>query len=494
MIRPTFDQIETLATQGNVIPVAKEILADMETPVSAYQKIRNSGRYSFLLESVEGGEKIARYSFLGADPFLVFRSKGDRISLQEGRNGHFRTTTGDPLKVLRELLGQYQPVRIPDLPRFTGGAVGVMGYDGVRLAEELPDQTADDLDLDEMVWMFFDTLLAFDNVRHKMILISNVHTDRHEGGLRTQYETACRRIEELERLLLRPVDPLPSRGEGRCQLASNTTKEDFMASVRRAKEYISAGDVIQVVLSQRFEMEISVGSFDIYRMLRIVNPSPYMFHMAMDDLSVVGASPELMVRMEKGTIEVRPIAGTRMRGETEQEDQRLSEELLADEKERAEHIMLVDLGRNDVGRVSIPGSVEVTELMKIERYSHVMHIVSNVQGKVRPGVDAIDGLLACFPAGTVSGAPKIRAMEILDELEPTRRGIYAGAVGYFDFSGNLDSCIAIRTIVVKDSKAYVQAGAGIVADSDPEREFEETEHKARAMVRAIEMAENSGDR
>ena len=493
MIRPAFDEFQELARQGNVIPVYKEILADMETPVSAYQKIRNSGRYSFLLESVEGGEKIARYSFLGADPFRIFRSKGDRIRVREGRNGKTETRQGDPLDALRRLFGQYQPVRISGLPRFTGGAVGFMGYDAVRLVERLPDETTDDLGLDEMVWMFFDTILAFDNVSHKILLISNVHTDEHEGDLRAQYEGAQRRIGELERLLLRPVDPLPSRGEGRCRIVSNTKKDVFMEGVRRAKEYISAGDVIQVVLSQRFETEISVESFDIYRMLRIVNPSPYMFHMAMDGLDVVGASPELMVRMEDGTIEVRPIAGTRMRGETEAEDQRLAQELLADEKERAEHIMLVDLGRNDVGRVSLPGSVEVTELMKIERYSHVMHIVSNVRGRVRAGVDALDGLLACFPAGTVSGAPKIRAMEIVDELEPTRRGVYAGAVGYFDFSGNLDSCIAIRTIVVKDGKAYVQAGAGIVADSDPEREFEETVHKAKAMVRAIEMAEQTGD-
>ena len=493
MIRPAFDEFQELARQGNVIPVVKEILADMETPVSAYQKIRNSGRYSFLLESVEGGEKIARYSFLGADPFRIFRSKGDRIRVREGRDGKTETRQGDPLDALRRLFEQYQPVRIVGLPRFTGGAVGVMGYDAVRLVEALPDKTTDDLGLDDMVWMFFDTILAFDNVSHKILLISNVYTDEHEGDLRAQYEGARRKIGELERLLWRPVDPLPSRGEGSCRLASNTKKDVFMESVRRAKEYISAGDVIQVVLSQRFETEISVESFDIYRMLRIVNPSPYMFHMAMDGLDVVGASPELMVRMEDGTIEVRPIAGTRMRGETEAEDQRLAEELLADEKERAEHIMLVDLGRNDVGRVSLPGSVEVTELMKIERYSHVMHIVSNVRGKVRAGVDALDGLLACFPAGTVSGAPKIRAMEIVDELEPTRRGVYAGAVGYFDFSGNLDSCIAIRTIVVKDGKAYVQAGAGIVADSDPEREFEETVHKAKAMVRAIEMAEQTGD-
>jgi len=494
MIHPPFEEFKELVRQGNVVPVVKEILADMETPVSAYQKIRNSGRYAFLLESVEGGEKIARYSFLGADPFRIFRSKGDRIRVQEGRNGPMETMRGDPLTALRRLLGQYRPVRMPGLPRFTGGAVGYMGYDAVRSVEELPDTTTDDLELDEMVWMFFDTILAFDNVSHKIMLISNVFVNEDEGGLREQYEKARRKIEEVERLLLRPVDPLPSRGEGLCRLVSNTEKEAFMEGVRRAKAYIEAGDVIQVVLSQRFETEISVGSFDIYRMLRIVNPSPYMFHVAMDGLDVVGASPELMVRMEDGTIEVRPIAGTRARGETEEEDLRLEQELLADEKERAEHIMLVDLGRNDVGRVSVPGSVEATELMAVERYSHVMHIVSNVRGKVREGVDALEGLLACFPAGTVSGAPKIRAMEIVDELEPTRRGVYAGAVGYFDFSGNLDSCIAIRTIVVKDGRAYMQAGAGIVADSDPEREFEETVNKAKAMVKAIQMAEGNGER
>jgi len=491
VIHPTYDVFKQLAEQGNVIPVYKEILADTETPVSAYLKIRGTSRYSFLLESVEGGEKIARYSFLGAGPFRIFRSKGDQITIQDGRNGNIKRLQGDPIAHLRMRFSAYAPVRVAGLPRFSGGAVGYLSYDVARLIERLSDQTTDDLETDDMVLMFFDTLLAFDNVAHKILLISNVHVPPHTADreLKARYEEAQRRIEDLERLLLRPIDPLPSRGEGRCQWVSNTTKETFMESVRRAKDYIVAGDVIQVVLSQRFETDLSVGSFDLYRMLRIVNPSPYMFHLSINGMDIVGASPELLVRLEDRVIETRPIAGTRPRGASVEEDQALEHELLSDEKERAEHIMLVDLGRNDLGRVCTYGSVQVTERMAIERYSHVMHMVSNVRGTLRPGLDALDGLLSCFPAGTLSGAPKIRAMEIIDELEPTRRSVYGGAVGYFDFSGNLDSCITIRTILVKNGKAYVQVGAGIVADSDPEREFEETVNKGKALFRAIEMAE-----
>ncbi len=476
------------AKRINIIPVYKEILADTETPVSAYLKIRSNSKYSFLLESIEGGEKIARYSFLGAAPFKIFRSKGNRITVENRITGAVEQMCGDPLAHLRKLVNQYRPAPLEGLPRFTGGTVGYVAYDAVRLIEDIPERAKDDLELDDIVFLFFDTILVFDNLTHKMFLICNVPVDG-EGTLKEKYQEAQRKIEELERLLLRPIDPLPSKGDGRCRVTSNTKREEFLKSVRQAKEYILAGDVIQVVLSQRFETKISVDSFDIYRMLRVVNPSPYMYYMVLNGVEIAGSSPELLVRLEDGVVETRPIAGTRRRGSTETEDKILEEELLSDQKEQAEHIMLVDLGRNDLGKVSQYGSVEVTEFMSVERYSHVMHIVSNVCGRLKKGADQFDAFFACFPAGTVSGAPKIRAMEIIDELEPTRRSVYAGAIGYLDFSGNLDSCIAIRTILIKNGKAYIQAGAGIVADSDPEREFEETVNKARGMIEAIQMAE-----
>ena len=485
----TYSQFEELARSGTVVPVYKEVLADTETPVSAYLKIRRQSTHSFLLESVEGGEKIARYSFLGVDPFLIFRSRGREIVVENPRTGEREDRVGDPIEALRALLQRYRSAPVEDLPRFTGGAVGYIGYDAIRLVEDIPEDTEDDLDLDDMVFLFFDTILAFDNIRRKLLLISNVHVDEEKGDLREQYELARRRIEELDRLLIRPVDVLPQRGDGQDQIVSNTEKALYREKVEQCKEYILAGDIVQVVLSQRFQTPIAVPSFDIYRMLRIVNPSPYMFHIAMDGATILGASPELLVRVEDGAVTVRPIAGTRRRGETPEEDRELGQELLADEKERAEHIMLLDLGRNDVGRVSRYGTVAVTEQMVIERYSHVMHIVSNVQGELRDDVDLLDALFACFPAGTVSGAPKVRAMEIIDEMELTKRCAYAGAVGYLDFSGNLDTCIAIRTMVIKDGMAYIQAGGGIVADSDPESEYHETVNKSKALVRAIEMAE-----
>lgn len=472
-----------------MVPVYKEVLADTETPVSAYLKIRRQSAHSFLLESVEGGEKIARYSFLGVDPFLIFRSRGHAITIENPRTGAREERSGDPIQALRTLLRKYRSAHVEGLPRFSGGAVGYIGYDAIRLVEEIPEDTEDDLDLDDMVFLFFDTILAFDNIRRKLLLIANVQVGGEEGDLREKYEIARRRIEELHRLLIRPVDVLPERGNGHAQIVSNTEKALYREKVERCKEYILAGDIVQVVLSQRFQTPITVPSFDIYRMLRIVNPSPYMFHITMDGLNLLGASPELLVRVEDSIVTVRPIAGTRWRGETMEEDQALGRELLADEKERAEHIMLLDLGRNDVGRVSRYGTVEVTEQMVIERYSHVMHIVSNVQGRLRDDVDRLDALFACFPAGTVSGAPKVRAMEIIDEMEPTKRCAYAGAVGYLDFSGNVDTCIAIRTMVIKDEVAYIQAGGGIVADSDPESEYNETVNKSKALVRAIEMAE-----
>ncbi len=486
MIQPDFKAVRRLSDAGGLVPIFRDILGDTKTPVSAYLKIRSKSPLTFLLESVEGGEKIGRYSFLGIEPFLVFRSRGKHVRVEDLKRGEVKAFEGDPIVELRRLLAQYRSVHVKGLPPFTGGAVGYVGYDAIRLIEEIPDRTQDDLGLDDIVLLFFDTLLAFDNIRHKIHLISNVHTD---GDLKANYQEAADRITSLEEILKRPADIAPKRGTSACEVRSNTVVEDYLEQVRRCKDYIVAGDIFQAVLSQRFETDVTVDSLDIYRMLRVVNPSPYMFHLDLEDLQLVGASPELLVRVEDGIVQVRPIAGTRPRGETEEEDRVLEKELLADEKERAEHIMLVDLGRNDVGRVSDYDTVRVTERMEIERYSHVMHIVSNVKGKLRKGVDALDALFACYPAGTVSGAPKIRAMEIIDELEPTRRGPYAGAVGYIDFSGNMDTCIAIRTMVVKGSRVYVQAGGGIVFDSVPENEYEETVNKAKALFRAVQAAE-----
>ena len=486
MIQPSLDDVKDLAATADLIPVSRTILGDLETPLSAYLKIRARAPYSFLFESVEGGEKVGRYSFLGVEPFLVFRSRGNRIQIEDLREGSLTEVEGDPIDALRGLLGTFRSAHVEGMPRFTGGAVGYVGYDAIRLIEDIPDETADDLGLDDVVLMFFDTLLAFDNVEHVIHLISNVHV---RDGVTEGYEAAKTKIAELEAALAGPLRAPLQGGTSECVVRSNTKKADYLKKVERCREYIVAGDIFQVVLSQRFETDITVDSSEIYRMLRTVNPSPYMFHVELGDCRLVGASPELLVRVENGTVQVRPIAGTRWRGRTEEEDRKLGEELLADEKECAEHIMLVDLGRNDVGRVSSFDTVHVTEQMMVERYSHVMHIVSNVEGGLKEDVDALDALFACYPAGTVSGAPKIRAMEIIDELEPTRRGPYAGAVGYIDFSGNMDTCIAIRTMVLKDNKAYVQAGGGIVYDSDPESEFTETENKARAQFRAVEMAE-----
>lgn len=489
MIRPTLKEIREMGGEGNTIPVYKEILGDTETPVSAYLKVRRRDPYSFLFESVVGGEKIARYSFLGVAPFAIFRSRGRRITVEDRIRKETRTLEGDPIAELRALIRRHRSVHLKGLPRFTGGAVGYVSYDAIRLVEDIPDTTRDDLRLDEIVFLFFDTLIAFDNVRHRILLISNVSKDGDERGLKDRYDAARERIEALEAALRSPVDVALRPGGGGCAVTSNVEKADYLQKVARCKDYILAGDIFQVVLSQRFQTDVTVDPFDVYRMLRVVNPSPYMFYVSLDDVRLVGASPELLVRVEDGVVQVRPIAGTRRRGETEEEDQALERELLADPKDCAEHIMLVDLGRNDVGRVSRFDTVRVTEQMTVERYSHVMHIVSNVRGRLRPDVDALDALFACYPAGTLSGAPKIRAMEILDELEPTRRGVYGGAVGYLDFSGNLDTCIAIRTLVVKDGVAYIQAGGGLVADSVPEEEYQETVNKSKALIRAIEMAE-----
>ena len=487
-IRPTLEEFAELASQGTMVPVYREILADTETPVSAYLKLRGQSPYSFLFESVEGGEHQARYSFLGVSPTTVFRTVGDRITVEDCRSGQRREWEGDPVAALRELMEPYRPVHVDGLPRFTGGAVGYLGYDGIRLVEEIPDTCEDDLGLEDMVFAVFDTILAFDNLRHTALLIANADLRAAEAA--SAYADAVKRLGTLEAALARPVPSARlTSGRGIGAVMSNMSREEWVQSVGRCLEYIRAGDIFQIVFSQRFQVAIEADALDIYRVLRTVNPSPYMFNIELDGLNILGASPEILVRVEDGVIDVRPIAGTRARGATPAEDEALAEELLADDKDCAEHIMLLDLGRNDVGRVSAFDTVRVTEIKAIERYSHVMHIVSNVRGQLSDDMDSIDALFACYPAGTLSGAPKIRAMEIIDELEPTRRGIYGGAVGYLDFSGNLDTCIAIRTMVAKDGVAYIQAGGGIVADSQPDEEFQETINKAMALLRAVEMAE-----
>ena len=490
MYQPSFEEFKVLAGQGNLIPVYREILADLETPVSAFLKV-GGGDYAFLLESVEGGEKWARYCFLGAEPSLVFRSKGRHITIEgEGKR---EEREGDPLEVLKEILGAYRPVQVEGLPRFYGGAVGYMGYDMVRFFERLPERTEDDLSLPDSVFLLTDTLLIFDHVSQKIKVVANVKLEGVDAE--AAYREAIAKIEALVEKLQGEVPAPASTGDhagaesSALTVGSNFTDKEFEKAVTQVKEFIRTGEVIQVVLAQRLEAPLASSPFDVYRALRIINPSPYMFYLKLKDLELVGSSPEVLVRLEGDRIEVRPIAGTRPRGATEEEDQALAEELLRDEKERAEHIMLVDLGRNDIGRVARKGTVEVNELMIIERYSHVMHIVSNVRGQIEDGMDAFDLMRACFPAGTVSGAPKVRAMEIIEELEPTRRGPYAGAVGYFGYSGNMDTCIAIRTLVLTGGRAYLGVGAGVVADSVPEREYQETLNKARALLRAMEFAQ-----
>ncbi len=483
----TYEDFLSLAREGTVVPVVKRVMADLLTPVAAYLKIERLSPNSFLLESVEGGEKVARYSFIGFAPETIVRSQGRKTAIETASS--IEETHEPHLDVLRRVSGRHVPVRLPDLPPFVCGAVGYWSYDAVRWFEKIPDAHRDDVGIDDAVMMFFSRLLVFDHVRHQIHVIANVFTDGRTDGLEAEYQKALDDIEAMEARLEDPIEPL-SRQQGRSdtKVRSNMKKEQFEQAVVAAKEYIAAGDIFQVVLSQRFEVDLSAHPFEVYRALRVVNPSPYMFFLKIGDQSIIGASPEMLVRATGRRIEYRPIAGTRPRGATETEDLLLGEEMRADEKEVAEHVMLVDLGRNDLGRVADYGSVEVTELMIVERYSHVMHLVSAIKARLRSGMDRFDALAACFPAGTVSGAPKIRAMEIIDELEPTRRGVYAGAVMYLDYSGNLDSCIAIRTIVTKNGRAYFQAGAGIVADSVPESEYVETVNKARAMLQAIEVA------
>jgi len=473
MYYPTLEEVRQLKKYGNLVPVCRDIQADLETPVSAYLKIAR-GNYSFLLESVEGGERLARYSFIGTEPSLVLRTGNENPV--------------DPLNLVEKEFAQLRPVSIADLPRFHGGMVGYLSYEVARYFERLPCPDQDPQELPESVLMLADTLLVFDHITHKIKVVSHVHLD---GDVDTAYREAICKIDDLVDRLERPIHSkaLKNAPLNRPEVSSNFSPAGFEAIVSQAKEYIYAGDIIQAVLSQRLARPTYASPFAIYRALRSVNPSPYMYYLHLGDFYIVGASPELLVRVEDGIVSNHPIAGTRRRGKDATEDLALEEELKKDEKERAEHIMLVDLGRNDIGRISEPGTVEVTQLMDLERYSHVMHLVSHVQGKLRAGLSQFDALRSCFPAGTVSGAPKIRAMEIIAELEREKRGPYAGAVGYFDFSGNLDTAITIRTVIIKDNTAYIQAGAGIVADSIPEREYQESLNKAQALLAAIDQAE-----
>ena len=487
MFFPHIDTFRELTRRGNLIPVYREIMADMDTPVTAFKKL-DDGRFAFLLESIEGGEKWGRYSFLGSSPSLIVRSRGNRVEIIE--NGVTTAlTVDDPLACIRDLLARFSPVEVEGLPRFFGGAVGYLGYDMVRHFERLPTDKPALIDAWDAYFLVTDTIVIFDTMRQKIQVVSNAHLD---GGKSPDeaYSEATAKIEAIIRRLRSPLPTAapPPTGK-RVELRSNVERTEFEAAVEKAKEYVRAGDIIQVVLSQRFSGELTADPLDIYRVLRTLNPSPYMFFLRLDDTVIAGASPEVMVRKEGTHVALRPIAGTRPRGATPEEDSRLAEELLADPKERAEHVMLVDLGRNDLGRVCTTGTVNVTELMVIERYSHVMHIVSNVQGELEGERDAFDLVRATFPAGTLSGAPKVRAMEIIDELEPVRREIYGGAVGYFSFSGNMDLAIAIRTLVIKGGKVYLQAGAGLVADSDPAAEWQETVNKGMAVMKAIELAE-----
>ncbi|MGA7686033.1 MAG: anthranilate synthase component I [Terriglobales bacterium] len=527
MICPDYSEFARLARQSTLVPVAKSIPADLLTPVSAFLAVAGDEPDAFLLESVEGGEKIGRYTFLGVRPFLRLESRGDQVTIHRAPRGtrqessraktgvksvipKIETRNASVLEVIKELLHQHRPAQVEGLPPFTAGAVGYCAYDIVRQLENIGDCAEDDLDVPDCILMFFDRVLAFDHLRHQIHIVASADVSAEPP--RAAYDRALRDIAQIERKLAAGLEPSHwSKPAAKSKLAvrPRTSKAKFLTSVRRAKEYIAAGDIFQVVLSQRWDFEPAVAPFDLYRALRTVNPSPYMYFLRFGSvatsaaksrkraksstksaaaLHVLGSSPEMLVRAAGRRLEYRPIAGTHPRGKDEAEDAVLEKKMLSDEKERAEHVMLVDLGRNDLGRVSEYGSVKVRNLMYVERYSHVMHLVSALEGRLRPELDAMDAFAACFPAGTLSGAPKVRAMQIIEELEPARRGVYGGSVLYADFAGNLDSCIAIRTLLMKGKKAYLQAGAGIVADSDPESEFEETENKSRALLRAVEIA------
>ncbi len=488
MFRPTREEFKEKVKQGNLIPVYAEVFADLETPVSAFLKLRR-GKFNFLLESVEGGNQIGRYSFLGRDPGLLFEARGNLVKIRRGAEVE-SITTANPLEELKRLIRELKPVIDPDLPPFTGGAVGYLGYDVVRQFENLPAANPDDLGVPDIYFLFTDTIVAFDNVNHKLTVMHNVRA-RPDDNLDFLYDQATGVINQILIDLERPLSAeahKSGKAEMGNKVSSNFPKAHFLRAVEGCRDYIRNGEIIQAVLSQRLETSFAGDALNLYRALRTVNPSPYMFYLQFDDLKLVGASPEVHVRAYDREVTIRPIAGTKPRGITVDEDISLEKELLGDEKEKAEHLMLVDLARNDIGRVCEYGSVQVSEYMAVERYSHVMHLVSNVEGRLKDGKDAFDLIAATFPAGTVSGAPKVRAMEIIDELEPTRRGPYAGLVGYFGFNGNFDSCITIRTMVVKNEKIYVQAGAGIVADSVPENEYTETLNKAKALFSAINLA------
>ncbi|HSG98856.1 MAG TPA: anthranilate synthase component I [candidate division Zixibacteria bacterium] len=491
---PSEKRLRELAREGNVVPLSRRIPADLDTPVSAFLKLAAKKKRAFLLESIEGGEQLARYSFLGFDPFLTVRVAPPRsgltagapeVEISEGRSR--RVIGGSPLHILNELLAEFRPVAATDIPRFSGGAVGYFSYDAFRWFERVADTNPDTIGMPDCVLDFYQSVVVFDHLKQEIILISNVLTERGAGSLREKRRRAVTWLDRAQRALEEPLKRTqraqpPQR---KASLVAETSRSDFERSVRAAKRYIKEGDIFQVVLSQRWSARLALAPLEIYRRLRRINPSPYMFLLKCNESSVVGSSPEMLARIENGFIDTRPIAGTRPRGADAAEDVALAAELLADPKEAAEHTMLLDLGRNDIGRVSRPGGVRVTRNMEVEKYSHVMHLVSAVQGDIRPEVTALEGLFSCFPAGTVTGAPKIRAMEIIEELEPSRRGAYAGAVAYLDFWGALDSCIAIRTIVQHRDRIFLQAGAGIVADSRPVKEFQETEHKARALYEAL---------
>jgi anthranilate synthase component 1 len=495
--RPSFDEFAALAKEATVVPVYRQLIGDTLTPVTAFCKVQE-GEWAFLFESVVGGERLGRYSFLGAGPFLRFLAFGTRVQVQTPRPDHLNAWATreldhpDPLRLLEEHLARYRAPHLPGLPRFTGGAVGYAGYDTVRYVERLPSAPPDDRGLPDLCFAFHDRMVIFDHLTKTIAVVAHAHVD--PSNLRRCYDDACRRVDRLvERLhqnvadlQLTDIEPL---GEVTVPYQSNFTRGEYEAAVEKCKEYIRAGDIFQVVLSQRLQAETRARPFDIYRTLRVVNPSPFLLYFRAGNLCLVGSSPEIMCRVEGDLVTIRPLAGTRRRGKSEEEDERLAKELLADPKERAEHIMLVDLGRNDVGRVAKYGTVTLDDVLTVERYSHVMHLCSTVTGRLRPGLTAFDALRACLPAGTLSGAPKVRAMEIIDELEPYRRGPYGGAVGYVDFSGNMDTCIALRTLVLKGQTAYLQAGAGIVADSVPASEYEETMNKALGLLRSLEMAE-----
>ena len=493
MINPEFKEFSRLARSATLVPVVKSVSADLLTPVSAFLAIAAEEPHAFLLESNERGEQIGRYTFLGARPYMRLRARGGAIEIERGRRReHYE---GSVFHFVKQLLGEHRPAAMPGLPPFTAGAVGYFSYDAVRQLEKIGEHANDDLSIPDCELMFFDRLLAFDHLRHQIHIVAAADVSRESP--RAAYERAVRDIAALERKLAAGLRPAMWRKATKAKppklkIHAGTTRTKFLSSVERCKEYIAAGDIFQVVLSQRLDFVPAVEPFDLYRALRQVNPSPYLYFLHMGKTQILGSSPEMLVRVTGRKLEYRPIAGTHPRGRDEAEDLRLEEQMRTDEKERAEHVMLVNLGRNDLGRVSEYGSVKVKDLMYVERYSHVMHLVSALEGTLRKDLSALDAFAACFPAGTLSGAPKVRAMQIIEELEPVRRGIYGGSVLYADFAGNLDSCIGIRTMLMQGKHAFLQAGAGIVADSDPAREFEESMNKAQALLRAVEIARGSG--